>query len=62
MSSDADRCAHRLSSFRCGLVRGHASMHAARDGDAILHWRDPEMPVEHSRRVSLTWADPQDQG
>lgn len=56
IDTDTSRCTQRMSQARCGLVAGHQSMHASRDGDTIMHWRDPDTSTAHPRRVSLDWA------
>ncbi|HET6878177.1 MAG TPA: hypothetical protein VFH38_11655 [Jatrophihabitans sp.] len=44
------------SDLQCELVADHRSMHAARSGSALMHWRDPHMPADYATHVSLQWA------
>lgn len=45
------------SGLQCELVADHHSMHAARSGVALVHWRDPRMPADHAAQISLQWAE-----
>lgn len=57
VNAGARRCPQRMASqIQCELRCGHRSVHAARDGEVILHWRSADLCDEDARRVSLDWA------
>lgn len=57
MNVATHRCADMTSGLQCELVADHHSMHAARSGAALVHWRDPRMPADYAARISLHWAE-----